>query len=249
MGDAFPHHSRRIRLLLAHHTGFGRSILEAPEDLDASRSGISPNSWGAVEDLAFEGGYHGLSYGAVAWPCQHVGLTSFQNNWAAMRHARARWFDTGFVEIGAVLVEPIQGRGGIRVPPSGWLAELISACCWCAVRFILVWSNRFIRAHTEDLICVCVGKGMAGGLRISCMKAKVMDAGEHLRRGAIHAQTFLGHPLGCAAALSVLEWCLPHVDEMGIWIRQIAGPSRFSTRGAGLMLGIEVDEPLAMSRS
>ncbi len=166
-------------------------------------------------------------------------------------------------EIGAVLVEPIQGRGGIRVPPQGWLASVIEAAhaAGAVVIFDEIYTGfgrtgAWLRAHTEGVSpdLVCVGKGMGGGLPISaCLgTAQVMDAWGASRGEAIHTQTFLGHPLGCAAALAcmeTLESVIPAVNETGAWLRGELSAHGVTTRGAGLMIGLELPSPLEVSRA
>lgn len=268
MGDAFPD-PRRIELLekLAQHTGMERAILgSSGSDAVEAALKTARMATGRSGVLAFEGGYHGLSYGALA--ATHYKHPAFRRPFQEqlgnhVQHAAYGGPIPDLSEIGAVLVEPIQGRGGIRVPPSGWLEELISTAhdSGAVVIFDEVYTGfgrtgGWLRAHAEQVHpdLVCVGKGLAGGLPISaCLgTAHVMDAWGASRGEAIHTQTFLGHPLGCAAALaciSVLESVIPHVNALGAWVRQQLSERGFSTRGAGLMLGIEVAEPLAISRA
>ena len=181
--------------------------------------------------LAFEGGYHGLSYGALATTHykHHAFRHPFQEQLGNhVQHAEYGGSIPDLSEVGAVLVEPIQGRGGVRVPPSGWLAELISTAhsSGAVVIFDEVYTGfgrtgSWLRAHTEDVQpdLVCVGKEWLVAFNIACMgTAEVMDAwGASRGKPFIHRPS-LGHPLGCAAALaciSVLESVIPQVDDMG----------------------------------
>ena len=104
------------------------------------------------------------------------------------------------------LVEPIQGRGGIRVPPDGWLAGLIQAAHanGCLVIFDEIYTgfgrtgtpfafqDDSLEGERPDLLCV--GKALGGGFPISaCLgTAEVMDAWGGSKGEAIHTQTFLG---------------------------------------------------------
>lgn len=268
MGDAFAD-PRRIELMeaVAARTGLERTILGSSGS-DAVEAALKTArlATGRSAVLAFEGGYHGLSYGALA--ATHYKHQAFRSPFEAqlgghIQHAQFGAEVPPLDDVGAVLVEPIQGRGGIRLPPEGWLADLIEAahCAGAVVIFDEIYTGfgrtgAWLRAHAEGVTpdLVCVGKGMGGGLPISaCVgTASVMDAWGASRGEAIHTQTFLGHPLGCAAALAcieVLESVIPTVDETGQWIRGELSQLGISTRGVGLMIGLEVEAPLRISRA
>jgi acetylornithine/succinyldiaminopimelate/putrescine aminotransferase len=267
MGDAFPD-PRRIELLekLAEHTGLQRAI-PGSSGSDAVEAALKTArmATGRSRVLAFEGSYHGLSYGALAATHYKHGAfrAPFQDQLGDhVAHAPYGGEIPDLTDYGAVLVEPIQGRGGIVVPPSGWLAGLVSAAhaAGAVVIFDEIYTGfgrtgAWLRAHTEKVRpdLVCVGKGIGGGMPISaCLgTAEVMDSWGASTGEAIHTQTFLGHPLGCAAALAcigVLEQIIEQVEPTGAWLREQLSEAGFSCRGAGLMLGVEVDDPLRTSR-
>ena len=96
---------------------------------------------------------------------------------------------------------------------------------------------------TPDLICI--GKGMAGGFPLAaCVgSAPVMDSWPASDGEAIHTSTFLGNPLGCAAALAAIgemkRQKLAHrAAKLGDYIQ-----TRLPVRGKGLMLGLPVANP------
>ncbi|HXV36591.1 MAG TPA: aspartate aminotransferase family protein, partial [Myxococcota bacterium] len=171
--------------------------------------------------VAFEGAYHGLSLGArdvIWWPafCEPfgarlAGLVAFARFGEARDVLRAARGCRA--PVGAVLVEPIQGRGGERIPPDGFLAELRAICS--AEGWLLIadevytgfgrtgrWFACEHEGVTPDLLCVA--KGLASGMPISaCLgRAELMDAWPRCDGEALRTQTFLGHPPGCAAALA-----------------------------------------------
>jgi 4-aminobutyrate aminotransferase/(S)-3-amino-2-methylpropionate transaminase len=173
--------------------------------------------------VAFEGGYHGLGFGALDATARPM----FRDPFAArlpQATAFARFGDAGDVgraaracsqPVGAVIVEPIQGRGGNRIPPDGFLAELRHLCDgegWLLIADEVFTgfgrTGRWFACEHEAVIpdLLCVGKGMASGMPISaCLgRAEVMDAWPPSRGEALHTQTFLGHPPGCAAALAAI---------------------------------------------
>ena len=214
---------------------FGNSGFEAVEAalktavLATGRAGI----------LSFEGGYHGLGYGAllgqgIGWfrepfegqiakvtqrlkfPREEEGLDDFLEQLTKVDGSK----------IGAVLVEPIQGRGGIVVPPEGFLAALREWCdrvgavlifdeiytgFWRTGKmFACEWDNK-ARVDSRGSVVVpdliCLGKALSGGFPISvCVgRAEVMDAWPESGGEALHTSTFLGNPMGCAMALEAIR--------------------------------------------
>src|SRR5205823_12876678 len=117
-------------------------------------------------------------------------------------------------KIGAVLVEPIQVRGGIHVPPPEFLPMLRRACDEHEALLILdeIYTGFgrtgkwFACEHSGTVPdVVCVGKALTGGFPLSaCIgRAELMDTAWPPTSGeAIHTSTFLGHPVGCAMALA-----------------------------------------------
>ena len=173
--------------------------------------------------------------------------------------------------VGAVIVEPVQGRGGERVPPPGFLRALRECCD--AEGFLLIAdevytgcgrTGRFFACEHEGVVpdLLCVGKGLAGGMPISaCVgRARWMDAWPPSHGEALHTQTFLGHPPGCAAALATLavideEKLVSRAAELGdvalAFLRDAtrASPRVIECRGLGLLIGIECDAPATALRA
>lgn len=271
MGDAFPD-PQRIRLLerLAALTGLDRAILGSSGS-DAVEAALKTARIATGRDrvVAFSASYHGLAYGVLATTGYKSG--AFQAPFAGQLGAHVTRAPFGgpippLDGVGAVLVEPIQGRGGVRVPPAGWLAGLIDAAhaAGAVVIFDEIYTGFgrtgrwFAFQHPElagrrpDLLCV--GKGMAGGYPISaCVgTAAVMDAWGASRGEAIHTQTFLGNPVGCAMALAAIdevERMLPDIGPRGVWLRAQLEARGLVVRGRGMLLGIELPDSLAVSRA
>ena len=168
--------------------------------------------------------------------------------------------------IGAILVEPVQGRGGIRIPPAGFLPLLRKLCD--ELKIVLVLDEIFTGfgrtgqwfacEHTRvvpDLICL--GKALTGGFPLSaCVgNAELMDRAWPASTGeAIHTSTFLGHPVGCAMALAQIQEIsrlklVSRSAELGEqllrFLRESALPANLicEPRGLGLMAGIEINLP------
>jgi 4-aminobutyrate aminotransferase/(S)-3-amino-2-methylpropionate transaminase len=173
---------------------------------------------------AFEGAYHGLGLGALDATARPMFRDPFRARLPEAT-AFARFGDARDVlraaracpqPVGAVLVEPIQGRAGERIPPDGFLSDLRGLCDdqgWLLIADEIFTgfgrTGRWFACEHEAVIpdLLCVGKGMASGMPISaCLgRAEIMDAWPSSHGEAVHTQTFLGHPPGCAAALAAIS--------------------------------------------
>jgi len=241
--------------------------------------------------ISFTGAYHGLTYGALALtdrdhfrrpfedqlnPHVHrvpypdpfrpdAGLRDGQNLTEAVLDAIEVTVSEAGREIGAVVVEPVQGRGGDVVPPRGFLAALAAFCEQHGLLLIAdeVYTGfgrtgrRFACEH-EGVIpdLMCVGKALSSCLPISaCIgRREVMEAWPRSEGEARHTSTFMGNPLACAAALASLEVIegerlAEHAKNEGIrWLRDLERlgerhPAVGQARGRGLMLGLELVRP------
>jgi 4-aminobutyrate aminotransferase/(S)-3-amino-2-methylpropionate transaminase len=195
--------------------------------------------------VAFEGAYHGLSLGPLAAcglrPEFRAPFTEHLSKQVrfAPYPADDRALDRALAaveaelrkgDIGAIVVEPVLGRGGVVVPPDGFLSGLRSLCDVHGALFVAdeIWtglgrSGSLLR--TTDLgvrpDLVCLGKGLGGGLPMSaCIGRKESmeawrnptrkatregDEPEGFTGEAIHTSTHAGHPLACAAAIATLD--------------------------------------------
>jgi 4-aminobutyrate aminotransferase/(S)-3-amino-2-methylpropionate transaminase len=203
--------------------------------------------------IAFTGAYHGLTYGALAATWRKDFRMPFAKQLGRfVTHLPYRQAPSRVpANCGAVIVEPIQGRGGIVVPPDDFLPKLRKFCDRHGLVLIadeiytgFCRTGRWFACEHWDMQpdLICVGKGMAGGLPLSaCIgRADVMDSWPASTGEAIHTSTFLGNPLGCAAALaSITEMkrlCLAdRAAKLGEYVQ-----SRLPVRGKGLMLGLPV---------
>ena len=226
--------------------------------------------------IAFKGAYHGLGYGTLnathrehfrrPFGLQLKEFASFvdfpmkPSDLPVVELQIRRFFARGWV--GAILVEPVQARGGINVPPPGFLPLLRKLCdeykALLIVDEIYTGFGRtgkwFACEHTNvvpDLICL--GKALTGGFPLSaCVgRADVMDAAWPASGGeAIHTSTFLGHPVGCAMALAQIAEIerLNLVEQSAklgeVLLRQLgslhATRNTQHARGVGLMAGVEL---------
>jgi 4-aminobutyrate aminotransferase-like enzyme len=171
-----------------------------------------------------------------------------------------RHFQRGWV--GAVLVEPVQARGGINVPPPDFLPLLRRLCDEHKALLVLdeIYTGfgrtgKWFACEHSGVVpdIICLGKALTGGFPLSaCVgRADVMDAAWPASRGeAIHTSTFLGNPVGCAMALAqineIRENKLPEraaklgeflIGELSKVQSQMAN---VAARGLGLMAGLDL---------
>ena len=165
----------------------------------------------------------------------------------------------------AFLVEPIQGEGGIIVPPPGYLARCRELCDRRRVLLIadeiqtgLCRTGRLLACEHEGVKpdAVTLGKALGGGmLPVSLLlgKAELMD----VFRPGDHGSTFGGNPLGAAVgyeALQVLldEGLIERAAQLGDWLmgrlRTLDSPLIRDIRGRGLFIGIEFDPDRVQAR-
>ncbi|VVM04335.1 4-aminobutyrate aminotransferase / (S)-3-amino-2-methylpropionate transaminase [Methylacidimicrobium tartarophylax] len=244
--------------------------------------------------IAFRGSYHGLAYGAMEATemgdfqkpfleqlAKRAVFLPFPNCWhcpwgkgerspsecdAGCRSALAADLKRVFAShsVGAVLVEPMLGRGGMVLPPDWFLPLLRQVADEEGALLILdeIFTGFFRTGPrfacerwgvVPDLLCV--GKPLGGGFPISaCIgPAGVMDAWPESDGEALHTSTFLGSPLGCRLAcafLEEIESCRKGlaVEEKGKRLLAGLSESRFpasplkNVRGSGLFVGVEVTD-------
>jgi 4-aminobutyrate aminotransferase-like enzyme len=178
--------------------------------------------------VAFDGAYHGTGLLALA----ATGFERFREPFEAWLpgpvHRCAYGEDTGPLpeDVGCVIVEPVQGRAGSRVPPAGFLALLRRRCDEAGALLVIdsiyaglgrvgeMWPG-------EDVADVlCVGKALGGGLPLSAALFYRAGLEEVWRLGPedVYTHTHVGNPLACAAGLVLLEEApklLGHVREAG----------------------------------
>lgn len=161
----------------------------------------------------------------------------------------------------AVLVEPIQGEGGVVTPAADYLAAVRAACdehdCLMMLDEVQTGNGRtgryFAYQHANILPdVVSTAKGLGNGFPIGALLAAGPAA--HLFQPGHHATTFGGSPLACAAALAVNqalldEQLIDNAQKMGDFLLEglrqgLAGCGAVvSIRGQGLMIGVELNQP------
>ncbi|MBI2377380.1 MAG: acetylornithine transaminase [Deltaproteobacteria bacterium] len=212
--------------------------------------------------ISFEGSFHGRTYGALAATAQPKYHEGFEPMPEGFVYSKLGDVDALAAKVGAqtaaILVEPIQGEGGVRVAPDGFL----KACRELADRAgaLLVFDEvqtgigrtGRLFAHEHEGVrpdILTLAKGLGGGLPIGAVLAREAVA-MSLVYGT-HGTTFGGNPLAATAGLVVLE----HVDRPEVYERvaQLGaelqeGLRRISSetgvfsdvRGRGLLIGAEL---------
>jgi 4-aminobutyrate aminotransferase/(S)-3-amino-2-methylpropionate transaminase len=278
MGDVHPSGVKvaLLEALVARFPGSGaaRAVLgSSGSDAVEVALKTAQLATGRAGVVAFDGAYHGMALGALdathrqdfraPFAARLADATAFARYGDAKDVARAA--DACAAPVGAVLVEPIQARGGERVPPDGFLRDLRALCDargWLLIADEVytgcgrtgAWFACDHEAVVPDLLCVA--KGLASGMPISaCVgKREVMDAWPVSTGEALHTQTFLGHPPSCAAALASLavieeEKLCERAARLGAHalerLRAALGDaaSVADVRGRGLLIGVECAAP------
>jgi 4-aminobutyrate aminotransferase/(S)-3-amino-2-methylpropionate transaminase len=273
MGDLYPARVK-VELLEALERllpgDLGSAILSGSGS-DAIESALKTAlvATGRAGVIAFEGAYHGLGLGAL----DATHRAHFRAPFAARLAGRTRFAPFGDARavrelladgnVGAILVEPIQGRGGVRVPPPGFLAGLRALADGERVLLVadeiytgLGRTGHWLACEAEGVLpdVVAIGKALGAGFPISACAGRraVMRRWAPSRGEAVHTSTHLGSPIGCAAALATIAEIgeaklLERAREVGS--RAIARlreglrgvPGVADVRGRGLLIGIELD--------
>ncbi|RTQ51585.1 aspartate aminotransferase family protein [Hymenobacter gummosus] len=209
--------------------------------------------------IAFKGAFHGRTSGAVAATDNQKIVAPFN----AGHQISFLPYDLAEVEhvlqgdkTCAVIIEPIQGVGGIIMPSDEFLQGLEQLCRQYGAVLIADEvqsgygrSGKFF-AHQHAGVrpgIISVAKGMGNGFPIG----GILIAPEFQASYGLLGTTFGGNHLACAAALAVLEVIeqenlLTHAAEMGEYLRQelLANAGAQEVRGRGLMVGIKYDFPI-----
>jgi acetylornithine/N-succinyldiaminopimelate aminotransferase len=159
----------------------------------------------------------------------------------------------------AVVLEPVQGEGGVQIPPKGYLQEVREICDKSDTLLIFDevqtgmgrTGKWFAKEHSGvEPDIMCVAKGIAGGFPMGVMAAQEGIASA-FRKGD-HASTFGGSPLACAASLATIraieeEHLLERSREMGEYLKKelsIHCKQDFvdHVRGIGMMVGVQMNK-------
>jgi 4-aminobutyrate aminotransferase/(S)-3-amino-2-methylpropionate transaminase len=281
LGDVFPADAKIAlveRLAQLHPDPDARAII-GQSGADAVTAALKSAllSTGKPGVIAFRGAYHGLSHAPLA----ACGLReSYRSPFAAQLNPHVTFIDyptsavdlervldqlrealqNGTAPVGAVLVEPILGRGGVLVPPPEFLPELgeLARNAGALVIADEIWtglgrSGKMLFSVASGFIpdLVCLGKGLGGGLPISAVvgRGRVLQAWARDAE-VVHTSTFAGSALACATSLATLDvLSREHLPERAASVGQrflkqlgsrLARFANVQVRGAGLMIAIDL---------
>ncbi|MFM8723887.1 MAG: aspartate aminotransferase family protein [Planctomycetaceae bacterium] len=215
--------------------------------------------------ITFENGFHGRTFGALtatAQPKYHEGLGPLM---AGFRYAKMNDIETvrSLIdhETAAIMIEPVQGEGGVRIPAPGFLQTLRTLCDEHGLLLIFdevqtgmgrlgTWFGYQTLQVQPDVITLA--KGLAGGVACGAMICRDEFAAD-LRPG-MHASTFGGNSLAMAAGLAVgetieQEGLLQHIQKVSAAVKtrllgwQADLPIIREVRVCGMMIGIDLTIP------
>jgi acetylornithine/N-succinyldiaminopimelate aminotransferase len=216
--------------------------------------------------VATHGGFHGRTMGSLALtgqPGKQEPFLPLPGDVTHVEYGDAEALRAVVTEETAlVIIEPIQGENGVVVPPKGYLEAAREITRATGTLLVLDevqtgigrtghWFEHQAHQGVEPDL-VTLAKGLGGGLPIGATIA-FGEAAELLKPGQ-HGTTFGGNPVACAAGLAVLDTLaaggtLDEVKRLGEKLRDgiesLGHPLVSHVRGAGLLLGIVLTEPLA----
>ena len=220
---------------------------------------------GKSKVVAADGAFHGRTMGALSLTGQPSKRNPFKPLIKNVKHVP--YGDISAMKrainkrVAMVIVEPIMGEAGVKVPPESYLSELRSLCD--ATGTLLVfdcvqtgmgrtgdWFGYEYSGIKPDIITLA--KGLGGGLPLGATIA--LGKAADLFQPGDHGSTFGGNPISTAAANAVIETISKksilddvarHGNEIMAELAQIEGVAE--VRGAGLLIGIDFSKPIAKS--
>lgn len=221
---------------------------------------------GRTHLVSLEGAFHGRTMGALSLTAQPAKQDPFRPLPGDVTHVPFGDVEAlraaVTTETAAVFLEPIQGENGAIPLPDGYLRAAREITRATGTLLVLDevqtgigrtghwFAHQAVEGVDPDVITLA--KGLGGGLPIGAVVAYGEAAG--LLQPGHHGTTFGGNPVVAAAALAVLdtiesEGLLKHVQQIGARLRAgveaIGDPLVSGVRGAGLLLGIVLNEPVA----
>ena len=229
--------------------------------------GVADNK---AEIIGCDGNFHGRTIAAVAMsdePQYQQGFGPFPPGFLNVEYGNIDALAAAINEnTAAFIVEPIQGEGGIVIPPPGYLQAAADLCRKHNVLLIVDEIQTGLGRTGKLLACehdnvkpdgLILGKALGGGVLPVSMFLARRDVMEVFTPGD-HGSTFGGNPLGAAVGLEALnilvdENLSARSAEMGAYLLEqlhtIDSPLIKDVRGRGLFVGVEFDPKLASARS
>lgn len=223
-----------------------------------------------AEIIGCDGNFHGRTIAAVAMsdePQYQRGFGPFPAGFLNVEYGDINALRAAINEnTAAFIIEPIQGEGGIVMPPTGYLQAAAALCREHNVLFIadeiqtgLGRTGKFLACEHDNVRPdgLILGKALGGGILPVSMFLARRDVMEVFTPGD-HGSTFGGNPLGAAVGLEALNIIIDEDlpansaamgDYLLAQLRSINSPLIREIRGKGLFVGIEIDPAYASARA
>lgn len=279
MGDVYPSDAKigLLQRLARLHPDPQAKVILGQSGADAVTAALKSAvlATGKSRLVAFGSAYHGLSYGALSVTDLRPSYrTPFREHLArdvtwipypksaeeGSRSLQELEERLATLDVGGVIIEPILGRGGVIVPPDGFLAGvseqtkragavLIADEIWTGLGRAGAWLvSDEVQGFKPDVITI--GKGLGGGVPISaCIGSHEVMRAWSQEEEVVHTSTFAGAPLACTAALATLDilgrqkWIETSREGGNAWIAQLTeltrGTAISEVRGRGFMIGLD----------
>jgi acetylornithine aminotransferase len=214
---------------------------------------------GKVRVVAAQGAFHGRTMGALSLTGQPSKREPFLPLVKGVKHVHYGDIEAMRKAVtkktAMVIIEPIMGEAGVIVPPADYLQELRALCDAKGALLVIDavqtgmgrtgdWFGYEYSGITPDVITLA--KGLGGGLPLGAMIA--LGKAADLFQPGDHGSTFGGNPVTTAAGLAAIKFIesqklLKKVEKQGAYLMQELAliPGVFEVRGAGLLLGIELE--------
>lgn len=215
---------------------------------------------GKVRIVAAQGAFHGRTMGALSLTGQPAKREPFLPLIKGVKHVPFGDIEAMRKAVtkktAMVIIEPIMGEAGVIVPPADYLRELRALCDSKGALLVIDavqtgmgrtgdWFGYEYSGITPDVITLA--KGLGGGLPLGAMIA--LGKAADLFQPGDHGSTFGGNPVTTAAGLAAIKFIetqkiLKKVEKQGVYLMQELAviPGVAEVRGAGLLLGIELED-------
>jgi len=222
-----------------------------------------------AEIIVAEGNFHGRTLTIISFstePLYKQDFGPFTPGFITVKYGDAQALEKAITSnTVAVMLEPIQGEGGVLIPPDGYLKCVASLCKQNNILFIADEIQTGLGRTGKLFACdhegvrpdiMVIGKALGGGFYpVSAVLAdrKIMDA----FTPGTHGSTFGGNPLGAAVARAALrvireENLIQNAQKMGEYfveqLAEISSPHVKEVRGKGLLIGVELKKEAGGAR-
>ncbi|MHA1917489.1 MAG: aspartate aminotransferase family protein [Candidatus Ranarchaeia archaeon] len=227
---------------------------------------LARKATGKTEIIALKKGFHGRTLGALSVSWTRKYREPFKPLVSGVKHASAGDIEAikenYTKDTAAIIVEPIQGEGGVIIHPKGYLRELREFCDEKEILLVFdevqsgmgrtgkMFAFEHSKTHPDIM---CLAKGLAGGIPIGATISS-NEIFSHLKKGE-HSSTFGGNPLACSGALATIdiienEKLLENASKVGDYFMKelsqfLELPSVIDVRGMGLMIALQTKQRIS----